>query len=91
MLEYACWNEINVCKARTRTSGAIVWTRSEPGRLNTRLYQAFLRTASVRPSADDEIPVAIFDLTCRRDVDTLLYTVQSLQVLGESKRRNVQI
>lgn len=36
LLEYAYWNEID-CKARTRTSGAIVWTCSKLGRLNTRL------------------------------------------------------
>lgn len=35
------WNEIGVCKARTRIIGAILWTCSEPGRLNTRLYQSF--------------------------------------------------
>lgn len=40
LLEYAYWNEID-CKARTRTSGAIVWTCSKLGRLNTRLYQGF--------------------------------------------------
>lgn len=66
----------------------LFWTRAVKHETLPELSYALRLLDQVQ---NDEISVAIFDLTCRRDVGTQLYTVQSLQVLGEIKRRNVQI